>query len=468
MGIADSCSTEQGYERVGKWNPRSAISNRRLYSHSPTGESLDADDEWDVINLAATQTNTRFNLDESEIASTRDGFKRAVMAGNDSLAIWYCTEYPHLNLHQTIFEESSYDSALHIAVEIDNHKLMLYLLTAGLSPNVQNGFAETPLHTACRHSNRGTIKVIAILLKYSADPLIQNCDGESALDVAQSREYPDEDIIDILCKEVQEELVNALSSQITQSTSLYSPHGRSVLIGSVGFSRAPSLEGHPSITSDVASFSPPPAYIPRSSSFVASLYADGARSSVEEMHSPPFSGNLLAMSPTMLRMTTEEVFKLEAQKVQSRNPFRRHRRRTTEVLNGMLAISEADHRVPGLEGWLEKRDKEGKWQKKYVVVRGAYLLWADKQMDITDVSDMVQRERFNGYYNLYCITKVEQLVRGSEHQRKWQFTVGDERDEHPIKVFVWRAQEEKDRDDWVQGLLNRMQLLDLYHGYLEE
>lgn len=80
------------------------------------------------------------------------------------------------------------------------------------------------------------------------------------------------------------------------------------------------------------------------------------------------------VDPRLLALTTQEVIKLEAQKVAEDNPFGAHKKRTTEVLNGMLAISEADHRIPDLEGWLKKRNKEGKWKKKLSENEGSLLL----------------------------------------------------------------------------------------------
>lgn len=75
---------------------------------------------------------------------------------------------------------------------------------------------------------------------------------------------------------------------------------------------------------------------------------------------------------------------------------------------------------------------------------------------------------FNGHYNLYSITKVEAVNKGSKHERKWQFSMGEKCEDRPTKVFVWKAQNKKDRDDWVQGLQHRKELLNLYHGYLED
>lgn len=136
MGESCSCEKEQGYEYVGKYDHHSVMSNRRLLPETEYGNDSDSSADCnysgtsDLSNLQIGMTN-RHEPDEEEIAKTRRGFKEAIQNGNDSLAMYIEEEYPQLHLFDTVFENG--DLSLHIAVQIDDHKLMLYLLTGGLS-----------------------------------------------------------------------------------------------------------------------------------------------------------------------------------------------------------------------------------------------------------------------------------------------------------------------------------------------
>lgn len=63
---------------------------------------------------------------------------------------------------------------------------------------------------AVSNKREDTMKVIAILLKYRADPQIQNFKDQNAIDLAKAQDEPDENVIEILSKEVQRSLAKAL------------------------------------------------------------------------------------------------------------------------------------------------------------------------------------------------------------------------------------------------------------------
>jgi len=462
---------EKGYQRTGRWDPMSVVSNRRLLS-TECAEDSDESADWnvtestDLSNLALGQTN-RNQPDAEEVATARRGFREAIQNGNDSLAMYIEEEYPQLELLETVFENG--DLSLHVAVQIDDHKLMLYLLTGGLSPNRPNlNTGDTPLHYVCR-GDKDTAKEVAILLKYGADPEIQNNNGQTPLDIAKARDNPDENVVEMMSKEIQRKIAQILmeSPLNSEPNSKSSSRRPSVLIGSSDAFQF-STKGSVPLFEDEKEMSPPRS--PRQVRFDLEHQdtphigdIDGDTFEVGDM-----KGSLPHGDPKLLVLTTEEAVKLEAHKIAQENPFGHSLKRTSVLLNGMLAISEADDRIPDLEGWLKKRNAEGEWKKKWVVVRGAFILWADRKIELTDVSDKRQRQKFNGHYNLFSISQIEAVVKGSKSQRKWQFSMGQKCKERQTKVFVWKAEKEKDRNDWVMGMKHRKELLNLYHGYLED
>merc|ERR1719474_1657869 len=89
-----------------------------------------------------------------------------------------CTSPPM----ESIFENG--DTPLHVAVRVTNHKLILYLLTNGLSPNDRNQkTGDTSMHEAVQCTSQRD-RILAIMLKFHGDSQIKNNDGKSALDLA--------------------------------------------------------------------------------------------------------------------------------------------------------------------------------------------------------------------------------------------------------------------------------------------
>lgn len=314
-----------------------------------------------------------------------------------------------------------------------------------MQPNLQNKAKETPLHIVCAQKHRkSTIKIIAILLKYGADPLIQNLETQTALDVAKAQEDPDEDtedVIEMLSDKVHQKLADALR-----------------LVSGFNTPKSPD-------TDHVEFGSPTP--ISSISKLLQLQSPEQQFDNIAVESSYPQTGKDVP-PPKLLSLTSNEVMNLRAQRVARDNPFGLHRRRTTAILDGLLELSEANNRIPDLEGWLKSKNSKGKYQKYFVAVKGAHILWAYKQTTITDTTDKAQRRRFRGHYNLYSVSRVKALTKGSNHRLKWSLSIGEECEDRPTKVFVWRAETEEDRDKWVQGLQQRKQLLDSYCAYLDD
>merc|ERR1712228_1017507 len=115
-----------------------------------------------------------------------------IKQGNESLAMYWAHEHPSLNLFDERFDNNN-DSVLHVAVRNKAYKLIVYLLSQGVSPDLQNEEGDTSFHIAVRQRE---LKIVALLSKENADPNVTNNNSETALMIAM--ENRDADIIELL------------------------------------------------------------------------------------------------------------------------------------------------------------------------------------------------------------------------------------------------------------------------------
>merc|ERR1719361_2037514 len=170
---------------------------------------------------------TETSLSVSEQNKAKNGFMDAIRSGNESLAMHFVTEYPNIDLiSSTVFEAeenkqnpkksiNNGDHCLIVAVRNLSYNLIIYLLTNGVSPNLQNQInGETALHTAVRARD---VRVVAMLSKYGADANITNAEYETPLVLAS--ENNDQDIIELLASDTQNEIRDRCMSNADASES---------------------------------------------------------------------------------------------------------------------------------------------------------------------------------------------------------------------------------------------------------
>lgn len=78
--FCNGCKKEQSYERVGRWNPKSIKSNRRLYDDESV-KSLYAesgDDDFLEGNGETIGASTMDILTPDDIADAKRGFREAI------------------------------------------------------------------------------------------------------------------------------------------------------------------------------------------------------------------------------------------------------------------------------------------------------------------------------------------------------------------------------------------------------
>merc|ERR1712083_22307 len=173
---------------------------------------------------------------------------------------------------------------------------------------------------------------------------------------------------------------------------------------------------------------------------------------------------------TMLALTAEEQIALEKQKLANKNPFGGLKRQNTDaLLSGMLAVSDANDNIPDLEGWLMKQMPSGEWERRWVVVKGAHILWNDKKISIMDDRDAMERRQFRNDYNLLSLEKIGPAAGKEEgSERIFQFQIGTRVKERKTLVYRWKADSEKNRNYWVSGLSQRKELLSAFQNFLED
>jgi len=147
-----------------------------------------------------------------------------------------------------------------------------------------------------------------------------------------------------------------------------------------------------------------------------------------------------------------------------------------ESKNAVLALSKvvAEHKdLPLLEAWLSKKSsgKLKKWNQRWVVVRGGFIMWSDRKRDISDaqIKDEKERGKWSKCLNLASLSQID-AVREGKTQRKLKFRAGAtsyiNRSNSKAKEYVWKCASAEDRDKWVEGIKQHQQHVQDIANYL--
>ena len=103
--------------------------------------------------------------------------------------VW-ANDYDKLSQKQwTKFELNVVDelgeSLLHYAVRKNNYKIVRWLLSCGLDPNVKNNYQSTPLHIAAACSSIG---IVVCLIMNGADMSLKDINGWTPIDCCDADE----------------------------------------------------------------------------------------------------------------------------------------------------------------------------------------------------------------------------------------------------------------------------------------
>ena len=341
-------------------------------------------------------------------------------------------------------------------------------------------------------------RVVAILLNYNADPSIKNNDGKTPLELAEQRE--DHHIAEMLSAEVQKIMRERQTLEVPAS-------GQSKR-ASLTIGRAlPDDELRKKMKEDDVDEDELMDEAPT----LADLDNDTHRSMpLHELYGVD-RGGMSLHEQRSLRLSAQEQIALEKQKMANKNPFGGLKRQNTNaLLSDMVAVSDANEKTPDLEGfvneinfyfifcrfgwfgllsfrtfslyiyvvwslfcvfcplcrWLKQRMPSGKWEERYIIVKGAHILWNDTKIEIDDDRDRNQRRKFRNEYNLLSVEKIESI--DSRSQQKFKFQIGTSVRSKKTLVFIWKSDNKKSRDKWVESLQQKKELLTAFHDYLVE
>ena len=98
-------------------------------------------------------------------------------------------------LDELLFDGNN-NTALHVAVDLQKHQAVEWLLAAGANPDIQNDqFKETALHKACEE---GDLKAVTLLLQGGADADLQDENGSSPVMLAAEAPKKAKQIVECL------------------------------------------------------------------------------------------------------------------------------------------------------------------------------------------------------------------------------------------------------------------------------
>eukprot|EP01084_Bolivina_argentea_P111026 198199_1 len=342
---------------------------------------------------------------ENDITIAYDGWRKAIESGNETLATYFVeTEYPNIDLLK--YRWPNGDSALHVAVSNNKARLVFFLLTQGASSNEQSpNTLDAPLHLAVRARN---YKIIDLLLKWGADARISNKERETAVTISSA--FTDGTIYEML-------------SDSFEDTAPQLPRGRT---NSVRFDALRELASHS----------------------ICEL----------KQHSVDAKEVLGVDSKGDKKGKDKKELTLKANKIAHSNPFTGLGRRTTTHVHRVVDENLQLKPLPELKAWLQKKKPGGvvnldRYQRRWIVVKGAHMLWNDKQREIKNDADRRERKKFKGWIHLMTIDKIS-IIESPMHTKQYKFSVKakDVKHDNTMRDYIFRCQSRKERDYWVNGL----------------
>merc|ERR1711971_239974 len=134
----------------------------------------------------------------------------------------------------------------------------------------------------------------------------------------------------------------------------------------------------------------------------------------------------------------------------------------TKSIDDLSAQYSATHgqnkRIEPMSGWIERKQEHlpHAWLKRYVVLHGRYLLWSDRQMEVSldylgvGGVDETERKRWNHTIDISKMQKVEEVQ--TKKGRRFRIKVKGHK-----KDYLFRAKDRKSRDQWVDSVRKSMQ-----------
>jgi len=160
----------------------------------------------------------------------------------------------------------------------------------------------------------------------------------------------------------------------------------------------------------------------------------------------------------------ESEAELARLRVTANSPFTKLGHQNPEKVRDVLS---GHHKpLPTLEAWLEKKKPGGMvptYQRRWIVVRGAHMLWSSKQRSITNDADRKERKKFNGAIHLMTIEQVAGVRTNANN--KFMVKAKDAK-RSAMREYVFRCTNKRERDFWVMGLKEHKKQYQVISSYL--
>eukprot|EP00483_Globobulimina_turgida_P007710 UN07725 len=160
----------------------------------------------------------------------------------------------------------------------------------------------------------------------------------------------------------------------------------------------------------------------------------------------------MAESNAKINVESDSEKELITNNLVGRNPFTPLGRRPTPMRTECVKKHLKQKPLPKLQAWLEKR-KPGTvvptYQKRWIIVKGAHILWSSKQREIVNDADRKERKKFNGYIHLTTIEEIR--VVETRNNTKFMVKAKDAKKGN-MRDYIFLCPNKRDRDYWVAGL----------------
>jgi len=394
-----------------QYNPTyTELSSDEEPNSTDSADSSDPDEHWKSTKA----------LTDDDIESAYKSWKAAIEQGNETLAAFCVDEYPALDMFQ--FKWDNGDNALHVAVQQRHSRLVFYLLTNGCSVNEQNLLTQNcALHYAVRNADH---KLVDLLLSWDADANLMNADKQTPIAMAQ--DLSDQNILDVLL-EARAKLFGDDDDEEEQPP-------RMVTLNVESSPEVPRRTTSQRMEEWTAKRQIRDEIIPTAES--------------DQSDSEVLSGDEYEDATDGASYTD-----LDKVRIKNRNPFTKMGRQKTVEAKKIINDSLKDTPLPKLEAWLEKKKPGGMvptYQKRWIIVKGAHLLWSSKQRTIINDASREERRKFNGAIHLTTIEKVSPIQTSANN--KFMVRAKDAKKDNEMREYIFRCQNKSERDFWVQGL----------------
>jgi len=140
----------------------------------------------------------------------------------------------------------------------------------------------------------------------------------------------------------------------------------------------------------------------------------------------------------------------------------------TCTISESIASPRQPINLPKLEGYLEKlqpRSIMNNYQRRWIVVAGAYILWSDKKRAISDNGSRAERQKFKGSIHLMGIKRIAPV--NTQNNNKFMVKAKDAK-KGQMREYIFRCPDDTTRDFWVDGLKEHKAQYETLMNYLEK